>query len=74
MQEAEKTTLRDISNRIKKLRKEAGFTSHEKFAHYIGMDPKNYYNIENGANFTMTTLLRITAGLEISLCELFRNS
>lgn len=53
------TTL--ISERIKSLRKEAGYTSYETFANDHDLDRKQYWRVEAGANITVRTLVKILA-------------
>lgn len=50
-----------ISARIKELRKEKGYTSYESFALDHGLDRKQYWRVENGANITIKTLVTILA-------------
>jgi DNA-binding XRE family transcriptional regulator len=48
-----------ISEKLKELRKEMGFTSYETFALDHGLDRKQYWRIENGSNITIKTLVKI---------------
>lgn len=58
--EADKWTAL-ISERLKGLRKEAGYTSYETFALDHGLDRKQYWRLEAGANITIKTLIKILA-------------
>jgi transcriptional regulator with XRE-family HTH domain len=57
-----------ISERLKVLRKEAGYTSYETFALDHGLDRKQYWRLEAGANITIKTLIKILSihGKELS--------
>lgn len=48
-----------IAEGIKKLRKEAGYTSHETFAFENDLPRQHYWQVEKGSNITLNTLLRI---------------
>ncbi len=48
-----------ISEKLKELRKDMGFTSYETFALDHGLDRKQYWRIENGSNITIKTLVKI---------------
>lgn len=48
-----------IAKRIKALRVEAGYTSYEKFAIENGIARKQYWRLEKGHNFKITSLFRI---------------
>jgi transcriptional regulator with XRE-family HTH domain len=50
-----------ISEKIKDLRKEKGYSSYEAFALDHGVDRKQYWRVENGANITVKTLVKILA-------------
>lgn len=62
-----------IGNRIKQLRKKAGYTSYETFATDNGLPRKNYWRVENGNNFTINTLLRLSEIHQITLEEFFKD-
>lgn len=57
-----------ISERLKGLRKESGYTSYETFALDNGLDRKQYWRLEAGANITIKTLIKVLAihGKELS--------
>ncbi|MBS1488013.1 MAG: helix-turn-helix transcriptional regulator [Bacteroidetes bacterium] len=60
-----------ISNRIKELRKECGYTSYENFALDNGLDRKQYWRIENGTNLTIKTLIKILTIHNLTLDKFF---
>ncbi len=51
--------IKAIADRIKQLRLEAGYSSYEKFAIEFGIEGKQYWRLESGKNFMITSLLRI---------------
>lgn len=69
--EEEQKYLTKLGSRLKKLRKEKGYSNYEYFAYEIGISRAQYGKYEAGANIKFTTLLKILKGLEISLEEFF---
>ena len=63
--------IKAIANRIKELRIKAGYTSYENFAVKNDLDRKQYWRMEEGQNFRIVSLLRITRIHGISLEEFF---
>lgn len=63
--------IKEIANRIKKLRKDSGYTAAESFSYDKGIDRILYWRMEKGTNFTITSLLRILDSHEMSLEEFF---
>jgi len=61
-----------ISERLKGLRKEAGYTSYETFALDHGLDRKQYWRLEAGANITIKTLIKILSIHKKELSAFFR--
>lgn len=61
-----------IGNRLKELRKNAGFTSYEKFAIEHDLDRKYYWSIEKGRNISITYLKRILDIYQISFSDFFK--
>lgn len=59
-----------ISEKLKELRK-AQYSSYEDFALDHGLDRKQYWRIENGANITIKTLIKILDIHKKSLNEFF---
>lgn len=64
--------IRAISERIKQLRIDAGYTSYEKFSLDHGLEGKQYWRLESGKNFTIQTLLKITDIHKTTLEEFFK--
>lgn len=48
-----------VSERLKEIRKEKGFSSYETFAVDNDLDRKQYWRVENGHNITIKTLMKI---------------
>ena len=67
----EDNRLAKIGNRVCALRKANTNLSAEDFANEKGFDRVQYSRIENGANITMKTLLKIIDAHNISLSEFF---
>ena len=61
-----------IANRIKALRVQAGYTSYETFATDNGLSRRNYWDIENGNDFKISTLLKLTKYYGVTLEEFFK--
>ena len=73
----EKTTKYDkritkIGERIRELRKEAGYTSYENFAFDNDIPRVQYGRMEKGANFRIATLMRILEVHKITLEDFFK--
>ena len=62
-----------IANKIKELRFQKGYSSHENFAWDNNISRPQYWRIEKGSNITMKTLLSILDIHKISLSEFFRD-
>lgn len=62
-----------IGNRIRTLRKANTNLSAEDFANEKGFDRVQYSRIENGANITMKTLLKVVDAHNMTLEEFFRD-
>jgi transcriptional regulator with XRE-family HTH domain len=60
-----------IANKIKELRFQKGYSSHENFAWDNNISRPQYWRIEKGSNITMKTLLSILDIHGISLGEFF---
>jgi len=60
-----------ISERLKEIRKEKGFTNYEHIAFELGMSRSAYWRLENGANFNLKTLIKVLRLLNVSLEEFF---
>ena len=48
-----------ISERLKEIRKQKGFTNYEHIAFELGMSRSAYWRLENGANFNLKTLIKV---------------
>lgn len=60
-----------IASNTKQMRIDAGFTSYENFANAKDLDRKQYWRIENGANITILTLIKLLEIHEVTLKEFF---
>lgn len=67
----EDSRLSQIGNRVRALRKANTSLSAEDFANEKGFDRVQYSRIENGANITMKTLLKVVDAHNITLKEFF---
>ena len=68
----EQEILNKLGKRIRKLRKEKGFTSHETFAYQSNISRGLYGKYERGENdLRFLSLLRILKGLDISIKDFF---
>lgn len=66
-----KLELNAISERLKTLRKEKGYSNYEHIAFELGMSRSAYWRIESGNNFEIRTLLKICTLLGVTLEEFF---
>ena len=62
-----------IANKIRELRFQKGYSSHEYFAWDNNLSRAQYWRIEKGSNITMKTLLSILDIHQISLSEFFKD-
>ncbi len=65
--------LAAIGNRVRSLRKTNTNLSAEDFANEKGFDRVQYSRIENGANITMRTLLKVIDAHNMTLKDFFRD-
>lgn len=63
--------LPKLAERVKKLRKEKGYNSHEAFAFEIGISRTQYNKYERGYDIRFSTLVRIVKAFDMSLEEFF---
>jgi transcriptional regulator with XRE-family HTH domain len=63
----------NISNKIKELRIQKGYSSHEAFAWDNNLNRVQYWRIEKGSNITLKTLLAILDIHGISLSAFFKD-
>lgn len=61
-----------IGERIKELRIKSGYSSGETFAQDKGFSRKGYWALENGSNFKIETLLKLTEIHNITLSDFFK--
>lgn len=69
---AEKRLL-SIANKLKKLRKDAGYTSYENFAFDNDLPRVQYWRLEKGSNLTMMSLLKVLDVHNLTLKEFFKD-
>ena len=62
-----------ISEKIKQLRKDSGYTSYETFAYDNEINRVQYWRVENGQNIILKTLLKILYIHKISVAEFFKS-
>lgn len=67
----EKKYLKNIGERLKAFRKDAGYTNYANFAYENGFDRSQYSSYEAGGNIQMDTLIRILKALKVSFREFF---
>ena len=63
--------IQKIADKLKKLRVEKGYSSHENFAWDNNLNRVQYWRIEKGTNITIKTLLSILDIHKISLKDFF---
>lgn len=61
-----------ISNRLKEIRKEKGYSNYEHIAFELGMSRSAYWRLENGANFNLKTLIKVLRLLNVSMEDFFK--
>ncbi len=71
MAKAKTSKLNLIALKLKQMRINAGFTSYENFANAKDLDRKQYWRIENGANITISTLIKLLEIHKISMKDFF---
>ena len=65
--------FKKVAEKLKNLRKEAGYSSYETFALDNDLDRKQYWRAENGSNLTLKSLISILNKHKISLEEFFKS-
>lgn len=58
-EELHELRLKVVADRIRQLRKDAGYTSYENFAVQHGLDRKHYWRMESGQNVSLRSLFKI---------------
>lgn len=71
IQQPEDEILKEIGNRIKQIRKEAGYKNYENFAFENDINRVQYGRMESGKNFTIKSLLKILEIHKMSLGQFF---
>lgn len=61
-----------IALKVKELRINSGYTSHESFAWDNNINRVQYWRIEKGSNITLKTLLTVLDIHKISLADFFK--
>ena len=64
--------LLKVGDRLRELRKSAGFKSYENFAFEHELNRVQYGRMERGANITLASLLRVLDVHKMSLEEFFK--
>lgn len=70
-EQPENHRLKRIGAHIKQLRVNAGYSNYVNFANDHEMEPKQYWRLEAGQNFSMNTLLRILDIHNLTMKEFF---
>ncbi len=65
--------LAKIAAKLKELRINAGYTSHESFAWDHEINRIQYWRIEKGSNITLKTLLTVLDIHKVSLSDFFND-
>jgi len=77
LSEKDQHRLRAIGNRLKMLRESIELDgkrpSQEAFANAIGMETKQYWRLETGSEFKMSTLFRVLEFQKMTLSEFFKD-
>lgn len=60
-----------ISQRLKQIRMQKGFSNYEHLAYELGISRSQYGRYENGGNMKITTLIKILNFLDITIEEFF---
>ena len=63
--------LKKIGERMRVLRKEAGYKSYEHIAFDLGMSRSAYWRLEQGENFELKTLIKVCKQLNVTLERFF---
>ncbi len=66
--------MKKMGEKLKHLRQEKGYTSHESFAYDYDLPRAQYWKIESGkANLTFRSLLRLLEIHEMTIEEFFKS-
>lgn len=64
--------IKKIAEKLKRLRIQKGYTSYENFALDNGLPRVQYWRLEKGANFTISSLLKVLDVHKMTLDEFFK--
>ena len=67
----ENAYLKILSNRLRELRKAAGYNNYENFAFEKGLARAQYGRYENGSDLRFSTLMRVIEALGVTPSEFF---
>jgi len=67
------TRIQQIGDKLKQLRVQKGYTSYEHFAWENNLPRMQYWRMENGANITIKSLLKVLDVHGISLTKFFED-
>lgn len=71
--EEQQEFIEKISIKIRSLRQDAGYKSHETFAFEHGIDRTQWSKMERGIDMKVSTLYKALAVLDISPAEFFKD-
>ena len=63
--------LLNLGERLKKLRKEMGFSNYEHFAYENELSRSQYGRYENGEDLRFSSLLKVLKAMNVSLKDFF---
>ncbi len=63
--------IENLGNRLRKLRKQAGYSSAEKFAYKNDINRAQYSKYETGADLRFSSLVKVLEAMEVSLKDFF---
>jgi hypothetical protein len=66
--------IKQIGDKLKEMRIDAGYTSYETFANDFELDRKQYWRVEAGTNITLRTLIKVLEVHELSLKDFFNDT
>lgn len=64
--------LDKLGERIRTLRIQKGYSSHETFANKHGLNRTQYFRYEHGEDLRYTSLVKIVAALGVTMEEFFK--
>lgn len=63
--------MKAVGEKLRKMRVEKGYSGYDFFAWEHGLSPRQYLNMEQGKNFTMSSLMRVLDIHGISMEDFF---